>query len=136
MFVHSEPLFIFDRCGKHARFKTGKSWTCIPLCFLFSLIWCSLRCWGIYFVPALVALFRTHPQRGPVFILNLLLGWTGIGWAAALRWALRHFEPPAKKEINPEVEITQLILPCKPDYDFRAHGYHGSGDGDLLTGNS
>ena len=41
----------------------------------------------ISFLPFIVALLRKHPQKVPIFLLNLLLGWTGIGWVVALIWA-------------------------------------------------
>ena len=41
----------------------------------------------IYFLPAVVATAREHHQRPAIAVLNLLLGWTLIGWALALVWA-------------------------------------------------
>lgn len=43
---------------------------------------------GIYFLPGLIAVTRDHRQMVAIFALNLLLGWTLIGWVAALVWAL------------------------------------------------
>jgi hypothetical protein len=40
-----------------------------------------------YFLPALVAFARHHYNNGAIFVLNLFLGWTLIGWVAALVWA-------------------------------------------------
>jgi hypothetical protein len=38
---------------------------------------------GLYFLPSLIAAARqTHNAVG-VFLLNLFLGWTGIGWIIA-----------------------------------------------------
>jgi hypothetical protein len=41
----------------------------------------------IYFAPTFVANSRKHHQRSAVFVLNLFLGWTFVGWVAALVWA-------------------------------------------------
>jgi Superinfection immunity protein len=41
----------------------------------------------VYFLPALVARERTHHQVLAIFMLNLLLGWTLLGWVGALIWA-------------------------------------------------
>lgn len=42
----------------------------------------------VYLIPAFVALGRGHPSYIPILVVNLSLGWTGIGWAAALAWSL------------------------------------------------
>lgn len=41
-----------------------------------------------YFAPTLVALKREHHQAGSIVALNLLLGWTVLGWIGALVWSL------------------------------------------------
>lgn len=41
----------------------------------------------IYFFPAMVAGHREHSQGLAIFVLNLLTGWTALGWVAALVWA-------------------------------------------------
>jgi T4 superinfection immunity protein len=41
----------------------------------------------IYFLPTIVALVRHKRNTLPVFLLNLFLGWTLIGWIIALVWA-------------------------------------------------
>jgi len=42
-------------------------------------------CLLVYFLPSIIG----HQKRsfGAIFVLNLLLGWTVIGWIAALIWA-------------------------------------------------
>ena len=39
----------------------------------------------LYFLPTLIA--RDKPDLVAIFLLNLLLGWTVIGWFVALIWA-------------------------------------------------
>lgn len=41
----------------------------------------------LYFAPAIVAGSRGHANSMSISILNLFLGWTLIGWVAALVWA-------------------------------------------------
>lgn len=41
-----------------------------------------------YFVPTLVAYLRKHRNRQVIGWLNLLFGWTGIGWVLCLVWSL------------------------------------------------
>lgn len=43
---------------------------------------------GIYFVPTIVANMQKHKNVVAIAALNLLLGWTVIGWVGALVWAL------------------------------------------------
>ena len=44
---------------------------------------------GGYLIPFSVALWRAHPETTKIFLLNLLLGWTVIGWIVALFWSLK-----------------------------------------------
>jgi hypothetical protein len=46
-----------------------------------------------YLLPAIVALSRGHHQLLAIFVLNLVAGWTLIGWVVALVWACMHVEP-------------------------------------------
>ena len=41
----------------------------------------------VYFLPLIIAVNRGHEDRTRIGVLNLLLGWTVIGWIAALVWA-------------------------------------------------
>jgi hypothetical protein len=53
---------------------------------IFSLL--SLLFFGaIYFVPAALAGGRRHHNAGAIFLLNLVAGWTFVGWIAALVWS-------------------------------------------------
>ncbi len=40
-----------------------------------------------YFLPAAVASLRQHHNEGAIWVLNLFLGWTFLGWVVALVWA-------------------------------------------------
>jgi Superinfection immunity protein len=42
---------------------------------------------GGYFLPAIIAGGRKHNNAGAIFVLNLFLGWTFVGWVIALVWA-------------------------------------------------
>jgi len=42
-----------------------------------------------YFLPSLVAVARSKRDTLAIFLLNLLLGWTIIGWVFALVWAVK-----------------------------------------------
>jgi predicted membrane chloride channel (bestrophin family) len=50
---------------------------------------------SLYFIPTIIAMVRRVVNVGSVFAINLLLGWTLIGWAVALAMALRTNPPHA-----------------------------------------
>lgn len=68
----------------------------------------------IYILPYIVAALREHKQVGAIFILNLFLGWTFIGWIAALIWACTNSEQPkvivknAETKTSAADELTKL----------------------------
>lgn len=43
---------------------------------------------AVYFIPAIVAVSRGCRHSAGIFILDLFLGWTLIGWVGALVWAV------------------------------------------------
>lgn len=43
---------------------------------------------AFYFLPTIIAWKKTF--GGQIFLLNLLLGWTGLGWIIALIWSVKH----------------------------------------------
>lgn len=54
-------------------------------------------CFGIgaYLAPTWIALSRAHPESTKIAALNLVLGWTVLGWLIAMLWALSR--PPAER---------------------------------------
>jgi hypothetical protein len=42
---------------------------------------------GVYFLPFIIG--YNHKNSASIFILNLLLGWTFVGWVIALVWAFK-----------------------------------------------
>ena len=40
-----------------------------------------------YILPFCVAVVRAHHNAGAILVVNLLFGWTGIGWFVTLAWA-------------------------------------------------
>ena len=43
---------------------------------------------ALYFLPTLIAFLRQHKNKLALFLLNLLLGWTVLGWVASLVWSV------------------------------------------------
>ncbi len=51
---------------------------------LFGYIWLVI---SIYFFPTLISLIRNCKNKLGIFVLNLFLGYTFLGWVGALIWA-------------------------------------------------
>jgi ABC-type transport system involved in cytochrome c biogenesis permease component len=51
----------------------------------------------IFFIPTSVVLFRDSSKKWGVFWVNLLVGWTGIGWIIALIWSFMSESETEKK---------------------------------------
>ncbi len=49
----------------------------------------------LYFLPTIIAFARSKRDAVSILVLNLLLGWTAIGWVIALVWALKQDVPVA-----------------------------------------
>ena len=45
----------------------------------------------LYFIPSIIAFSRHHHNRTAIKRLNVVLGWSVLGWIAALVWALISF---------------------------------------------
>lgn len=41
-----------------------------------------------FFIPTYVAFIRGHKRKVGIVILNILVGWTGLGWILLLAYAL------------------------------------------------
>jgi hypothetical protein len=48
---------------------------------------------ALYFLPSIIALARSKRDTLAIFLLNLFLGWSVIGWIVALVWAAKHDVP-------------------------------------------
>jgi len=70
----------------------------------------------LYLAPAMIADARERKDAFAVTIVNILLGWTVIGWFAALLWArhpvsnrsLKHFARRAQRKVA-KVTIDALV---------------------------
>lgn len=61
----------------------------------------------VYLFPTVVASRRESKRAGGVFALNLLLGWTFIGWVVALVWAFG-------SDVKEEADENRVACPyCK-----------------------
>lgn len=48
---------------------------------------------ALYFLPAFVGIMRGHHNAGSIFVIDLFLGWTLIGWVVALAMACSAVHP-------------------------------------------
>ena len=46
-------------------------------------------CTLFYLLPFAIAFIKRRANTGAIFALNLFLGWSLLGWVAALVWALK-----------------------------------------------
>jgi len=74
--------------------------------------------WGIaailfipYFLPSIIAFIRRSHSAAGIFLLNLFLGWTFIGWVVSLVWAI------ASRNTNTTVIVNNTYTNGGPSYD-------------------
>jgi hypothetical protein len=48
----------------------------------------------VYVLPSIIAFLRGHANRWVIFLINVFFGATGLGWLAALIWALHKIHDP------------------------------------------
>ncbi len=73
-----------------------------------------IACVVFYFLPTLMA----RDNKPAIFALNLLLGWTFVGWVAALVWAL--ITRSAARKIQVERDIDRECVAREEGYLKRA----------------
>lgn len=49
---------------------------------------------GLYFLPAIIAARKKHPNWIAIFLCNLFFGVTYVGWLICLIWAIEVRKPP------------------------------------------
>lgn len=54
-----------------------------------------VACVAIYFLPSIIAVQKQKHNTAAILAVNLLLGWSIIGWIVALVWALAESPSPA-----------------------------------------
>jgi Superinfection immunity protein len=60
-----------------------------------TLIAISLAVLALHFVPSIIAFRRNVESKGWILLVNIFLGWTGIGWLITLIWAFNARLAPA-----------------------------------------
>jgi hypothetical protein len=96
----------------------------------------SLTCvsLALYLLPCLIGCARRAPDIGAIAVIDILLGWTFIGWVVALAMAFRsappgpppppaasagwaqHFGPPASRPGSPPPLVIPPRRPAEHEY--------------------
>jgi hypothetical protein len=53
-----------------------------------------------WIVPGIIASCRKHHNRGAIWAITILLGWTFVGWVIAFVWAFTNSPPNQAITIN------------------------------------
>ena len=61
----------------------------MPLADIITGLGLLLALTALYFLPTMLALDRRVPNKWSVVVINVVLGWTIVGWAVALAMAVR-----------------------------------------------
>ncbi len=59
---------------------------------------------ALYFLPSIIGFKKNQPNKTSIFLLNLFLGWSLVGWVVSLVWA-------TKKETQPVQVINNYNPP-------------------------
>ena len=69
----------------------------------------------LYFLPLIIAYLRAAPDRASVAVINVLLGWTYLGWVAALALAVRDRPPDIAVGPGPGNSLPKYVTKRNPD---------------------
>jgi Superinfection immunity protein len=50
----------------------------------------------LFLLPTIIAFHRGHPNRVAILLINLLVGWTGLGWIGVLVWSVTSIASPER----------------------------------------
>lgn len=74
----------------------------------------------IYFIPTFVAVTRKVTNSGSVFVINLLLGWSIVGWAIALAMAVKT-NMTRVEIVNSEARVNDSSRPAAQSQGAASH---------------
>lgn len=59
----------------------------VPIVLFFALFFALLISFLAYLLPGIVAYVRGHRNRLAIAVLNILFGWSLVGWLICMIWA-------------------------------------------------
>lgn len=69
-----------------------------------------------YLLPGIIASGRGHLNAGAIWVLTIVLGWTGLGWIAALVWSFTNSDSkrdtPSRHPMNEGASDTAETKKC------------------------
>ena len=71
--------------------------TLVALPFFFIII-------VLYFLPTAVAVYREHHKMAGIVCLNIIIGWTGLGWMLLLMYSVLS-NVQAKQQVQIETKV-------------------------------
>jgi hypothetical protein len=81
----------------------------LGLCWLVASVW---NWWmALYVLPSLVGLVRQRPGVRYGFIVNLVLGWTGVGWLWVMFWAMLPNAAPSRPGVQLKTRVRWQMMP-------------------------
>jgi len=89
-----------------------------------TLIFIGIIAFSLYFIPTFVAMGKKYFSG--IFLLNLFLGWTFLGWVGSLIWAV---SSPRKQEFG------KIIRPQFENYDLTKDNIKNFANSNTLTEN-
>lgn len=84
---------------------------------------------GIYFLPTIIG--RNKRSANAIFALNLLLGWTILGWIGALVWSLTA-DPPETQVIAAKRQPPPILCATCGKYSAPGSQFCNSCGGQFL----
>ncbi|MES3437180.1 superinfection immunity protein [Citrobacter freundii] len=86
----------------------------------------------LYLIPSVIAYRRWHKNFKPIFVLNIFLGWTFLGWLVCLVWSLSSNTQPNEVADNETQNVAKKFFLVSADTKERIKGFY-TDDGALKS---
>lgn len=78
----------------------------------------------LYLIPSVIAYRRWHRNFKPIFVLNIFLGWTFLGWLVCLVWSLSSNTQSKEVADNETQNIAKKFFLVSADTKERIQGFY------------